>query len=76
MRFTATALTPVSTFVGAKSTSGAVARTGPVLLGRTDSTPVDVMIKYDYDVAASGDGVHADPGRRLPDRRGGGRHLV
>jgi hypothetical protein len=52
-RFTATPLTPDSTFVGAKSTSGAIARSDPALLGRTDSTPVDVMIKYDYDVAAS-----------------------
>ena len=52
-RFTATPLTPDSTFVGAKSTSGAIARSDPALLGRTDSTSVDVMIKYDYDVAAS-----------------------
>ncbi len=52
-RFTATPLTPDSTFVGAKSTSGAIAKSDPTLLGRTDSAPVNVMIKYDYDVAAS-----------------------
>ncbi len=51
--FTATSLTPDSTFVGAKSVSGAIARSDPALLGRTDATPVNVMIKYDYDVAAS-----------------------
>ncbi|HEY7132738.1 MAG TPA: S8 family serine peptidase [Candidatus Limnocylindrales bacterium] len=43
----------MSTFVGAKSTSGALARTDPALLGRKDATRVNVMIKYDYDVAAS-----------------------
>lgn len=52
-RFTATPLTPVSTFVGAKSTSGAIAQSDPALLGRTDATPVQVMIKYDYDATAS-----------------------
>ncbi len=52
-KFTATPLDPVSTFVGAKSTSGSIAKTDPALLARTDSTPVNVMIKYDYDVAAS-----------------------
>ena len=52
-RFTATPLTPDSTYVGAKSTSGAIARSDPALLGRTDSTPLNVVIKYDYDVAAS-----------------------
>jgi subtilisin family serine protease len=52
-RFTATPLTPDSTFVGAKSTSGAIAKSDPSLLGRTDATRVNVMIKYDYDVAAS-----------------------
>ena len=52
-QFTASPLTPDTTFVGAKSTSGAIAENDPALLGRTDSTPVNVMIKYDYDVAAS-----------------------
>ena len=35
-RFTATPLTPDTTFVGAKSTSGAIAESDPALLGRTD----------------------------------------
>ena len=52
-RFTATPLTPDTTFVGAKSASGAIAKSDPALLGRTDSTPVNVMIKYDYDATAS-----------------------
>ena len=52
-RFTATPLTPDTTFVGAKSASGAIAKSDPALLGRTDSTPVNVMIKYDYDAASS-----------------------
>jgi subtilisin family serine protease len=52
-RFTATPLTADSTYVGAKSTSGAIAKSDPALLGRTDATTVNVMIKYDYDVAAS-----------------------
>ena len=30
-----------------------LAQTDPALLGRTDSTPVNVMIKYDYDATAS-----------------------
>jgi len=52
-KFTATPLTPDSTFVGAKSNSGSLAQTDPLLLGRTDSTPVHVVIKYDYDATAS-----------------------
>ena len=52
-RFTATALTPDSTFVGSKSTSGAIAKSDPALLGRTDAKRVNVMIKYDYDATAS-----------------------
>ncbi len=52
-KFTASSLTPDSTFVGAKSASGALAETDPALLGRTDSTPVSVLIKYDYDATAS-----------------------
>ncbi len=52
-RFTATPLTPISTYVGAKSGSGSIAESDPALLGRTDATPVPVMIKYDYDATAS-----------------------
>jgi len=42
-----------STIVAAKSTSGSLAQTDPALLGRTDTTPINVMIKYDYDATAS-----------------------
>jgi len=52
-KFTATALTPDTTFVGAKSSSGSIAETDPALLGRKDSTPVHVMVKYDFDVPSS-----------------------
>ena len=52
-RFTATPLTPDTTFVGAKSASGAAAQTDPALLGRTDSTPINVIVKYDYDSTAA-----------------------
>src|SRR5438270_5144602 len=55
----ATPLTPKSTYVGAKSLSGYVAQTDPSLLGRTDSTPINVMIKYDYDPTASYSGTVA-----------------
>ncbi len=37
----------------AKSRSGQLAQTDPELLGRTDATPMFVMIKLDYDPAAS-----------------------
>jgi hypothetical protein len=52
-KFTATPLTPDTTFEGTKSSSGAIAQSDPALLGRTDATPVNVMIKYDYDATAS-----------------------
>ena len=52
-RFTATPLTADSTYVAAKSPSGELAQTDPSLLGRSDSTPVNVMIKYDFDATAS-----------------------
>ncbi len=42
-----------SSFAAAKSTSGALAQTDPALLGRTDSSPINVVIKYDYDATAS-----------------------
>lgn len=52
-RFTATPLTSDTTFVGAKSDSGAIAKSDPALLGRTDSKIVNVLIKYDFDATAS-----------------------
>ena len=52
-QFTATPLTPDSTFSSAKSPTGKIAQTDPALLGRTDATPINVVIKYDYDATAS-----------------------
>jgi subtilisin family serine protease len=52
-KFTASPLTPNSTYEGTKSSSGAIAVSDPGLLGRTDATPVNVMIKYDYDATAT-----------------------
>ena len=51
--FSVSPLTPDSTYTGSKSVSGALAETDPSLLGRTDSTPVNVLLKYDYDATAS-----------------------
>ena len=48
-----TTLTPDSTYSAPKSASGAVSRTDPALLGRTDSMPINVLIKYDFDPTAS-----------------------
>jgi hypothetical protein len=45
--------TATSTFEAAKSPSGQLAQTDPSLLGKTDSKPVNVMIKYDFDATAS-----------------------
>ena len=53
VQFTATPLTPDTTFEGAKSSSGSIAKSDPALLGRSDPTIVKVMIKYDFDAAAS-----------------------
>ena len=47
------ALTPDSTFSVSKSPSANLAQTDPSLIGRTDATPVQVMIKYDFDATAS-----------------------
>ena len=52
--FSATALEPDGAPINAaKSRSGALAQTDPALLGRTDTTPVPVFIKLDYDAVAS-----------------------
>jgi subtilisin family serine protease len=51
--FTASPLTPDSTFSGAKSTSGSIAQSDPALLGRKDHKTVNVIIKYDFDASAS-----------------------
>ena len=52
-KFTATPLTPDTTFTGEKTTSGGLAQTDPSLLGQADSTPVHVLIKYDLEPTAS-----------------------
>jgi hypothetical protein len=52
-KFTATPLSPTSSYTGFKSMTGQLAQTDPSLLNRTDSTPVNVMIKYDLDGTAS-----------------------
>jgi subtilisin family serine protease len=46
-------LTPDSTFTAAKSSSGYLAQTDPTLLNQSSSSPVSVMIKYDFDATAS-----------------------
>ena len=46
-------MTPDSTYSTDKSVSSSFAETDPSLLGRTDATPVTVMLKYDYDATAS-----------------------
>lgn len=52
-RFTATALQPTSSFTGAKSTTGRLAKSDAGLLKRTDAKPVNVVVKLDYDATAS-----------------------
>jgi hypothetical protein len=51
--FELTPLAADSTYEGAKSASGSMARTDRALLGREDATLVGVMIKYDFDPTAS-----------------------
>src|SRR3954454_9917252 len=46
-------ITAATSYSGAKSTSGYIAQSDPSLLGRTDSTRVNVLLKYDYDATAS-----------------------
>ena len=57
---TARRLTPAGRVTSAKSLTGRLAQTDPELLGRTDATPVPVMIKFDYDPLASYQGGVAD----------------
>jgi hypothetical protein len=51
--WSASALTPDTTFANAKSPSGQLAETDPSLVGRSDSSEINVMIKYDFDPTAS-----------------------
>lgn len=52
-RLTAKALLPTSTITAAKSDSGRIAQSDASLVTRTDSDAVNVMVKLDYDAAAS-----------------------
>jgi hypothetical protein len=51
--FTATSLAVSDTVDGFKSATGRLAESDPSLLGRTDATPVNVMVKLDYDATAT-----------------------
>src|SRR6266540_3612324 len=53
--FTATdvASNATETISVSKSDAGRTAQTDPSLLGKTDSTPISVLIKYDFDATAS-----------------------
>jgi hypothetical protein len=51
--FTAEGVQPTSSITGAKSTSGKLARTDPSLRGRTDATSVPIVVKLDFDPAAT-----------------------
>jgi subtilisin family serine protease len=53
-RFTATTLEPDGAPIeAAKSRVGRIAQSDPSLLGRSDSTPVNVVVKLDYDSVAT-----------------------
>jgi subtilisin family serine protease len=51
--FTAQPLSPASRVTGAKSRTGQLAESDAALLARTDSAPVNVVVKLDYDATAS-----------------------
>jgi hypothetical protein len=46
-------LSPTKVYQAVKSTNAPIAKTDPSLLGRSESTPVDVLIKYDFAATAS-----------------------
>jgi hypothetical protein len=52
-KYTATPLSPDNTYVAAKSQSGQIAESDGALIRRTDSRPVNVVLKYDFDAVAS-----------------------
>jgi subtilisin family serine protease len=53
-RFTAAPIQPDGASIeSAKSGTGQLAQTDPSLLGRTDDTPINVMVKLDYDSVAT-----------------------
>jgi hypothetical protein len=52
-KLSARSLAPTSKVQGFKAPTSRLAKTDPSLLGRTDSTPLQVMIKLDYDSVAT-----------------------
>ena len=64
--FTATALTPSEIIEASKSLTGGLAESDPSLLGRTDATPVNVMVKLDYDSIATYEAASRACLRRAP----------
>jgi subtilisin family serine protease len=52
-RFQARAVAPASSITVAKSASGRLAQSDPALLERSDTGPVPVVVKLDYDATAS-----------------------
>jgi hypothetical protein len=73
-----TSLQPTKVVDVDKAQTSRVAKTDPALLGKSDSTPVNVMIKYDFDATASYTGgvdglaptSPRETGRKLRDNRG------
>ena len=59
--------TPDEAIDGNKSLTSRIAETDPALLGRTDATPVEVLVKLDYDSVATYQG--ASTASRRPARR-------
>jgi hypothetical protein len=53
---TGTSLTPTDQLEATKTVTSSLAQTDPALLGRTDTTPVEVIVKLDYDSVATYDG--------------------
>jgi hypothetical protein len=53
---TGTSLTPTERITATKTATSSLARTDPALLGRTDATPIEVIVKLDYDSVATYDG--------------------
>ncbi|WP_433221247.1 S8 family serine peptidase [Dactylosporangium sp. CS-047395] len=49
-------LTPTGATTSAKTTTSKMAKTDPTLLNRTDSMPISVVVKLDYDSVATYDG--------------------
>ena len=53
---TATSLSPTEQLEATKTVTSSSAQTDPALLGRTDATPIEVVVKLDYDSVATYDG--------------------